>query len=56
MPIFMLPFVKYWGQFNKAFECNSQVWLLFLDLKTMATLENYSCKSFIEVTPNKNSK
>ena len=25
-------------------------------LKTMATLVNYSCKSFIEVTPNKNSK
>ena len=51
----MLPFVKYWGQFNKAFECNSQVKLLFLDSKAMPTLVNYTCKSFIEVTPNKNS-
>ena len=32
--------------------------VLFLDSKAMATLVNYAidCKSFIEVTPNKNSK
>ena len=30
--------------------CNLQVQLLFLDSKTMATLANYTCKSFIKLT------
>ena len=33
------------------FKCNLQVYLLFSDSKTMATLVNYTCKSVIKLTP-----
>ena len=36
----------------KRYTCNLQVWLLFPTSETMATLVNYTCKSFNELTPD----
>ena len=32
--------------------CNLQVYLLFSDSKTMAKIVNYTCKSYIKLTPD----
>ena len=37
--------------FSTRVKCNLQVYLLFSTPETIATLVNYTCKSFIELTP-----
>ena len=42
----------HWGQFrNTSISVNNKYRYFFSDSKTMATLVNYTCKSFLKLTP-----
>ena len=46
----MIPLITRDNILISFYQCNLQVWLLFLDPKTIALIVNYTCKSFIIFT------